>query len=137
MTGKTVTVSRQKAWYGGVRKVLVRIDGHTVDTLGAGESVTFEIPPDAERIRVSLDWVKSRPVMLADLPDEAELIVGSRHALLKITIAAVLGLVLGGWVSGVVGAAWTNGVVAALAIIAAMTLDPSHLQLKIKSPDPA
>ena len=135
MTGKTITVRRPEGWYGKVRKVCIRIDGHDVDILGDGESVTFEIPKDADRIRASLDWVKSRPVKLSELPDGAVLEVHFQNVWLKLGLAVVIGFVLGAWISGEIGWQWTNAAVILLAVFAAMSFDPNHLQLKLNSQD--
>ncbi len=56
-----LSVTRDNAWYGRLRKLRVLLDGTEIGRLASGETKVFEISSGAHELVVQMDWVKSQP----------------------------------------------------------------------------
>ncbi len=61
--GTRLNVTRDKAWYGRLRKLRVLLNGAEIGRLASGESKPFDITSGSHELYVQMDWVKSKPMI--------------------------------------------------------------------------
>lgn len=66
---KTITVTRNRGWYGRFRMARVLVDDLELGLVGAGKSVQVRIPDRAVHLFAMMDWGRSLPFPVTELQD--------------------------------------------------------------------
>ena len=66
-TMKTITIHRNKGYYGRIRALKILVDDEEVAILKAGKSTTIEVPDSAGLIWGTMDWGKTESLDLNDV----------------------------------------------------------------------
>ena len=72
---RTVSVTRNKAWYGRLRTAIVLADDVEVGRVKVGATANIHIPDQASNLYVKMDWGRSTPYPVNHIKDGQTLYV--------------------------------------------------------------
>ncbi|MFG5381286.1 hypothetical protein [Yoonia sp. R2-816] len=64
---KSVTIRRERGFYGIFRKLIVQVDGAELLRIKAGETLEAKLPAGARHLDMRMDWITTPPFDLADV----------------------------------------------------------------------
>lgn len=74
---KTVTITREKGFYGRMRELRLFADSHEVGSIKSGATQTFEIPVTATSLDGKMDWGRTYAIDLSGVQDGDSLTITS------------------------------------------------------------
>lgn len=77
----TLTIKRNRGWFGLIRSAVILADGIEVGRVKAGESVTIQLPEGTGNLSARMDWAQSRPVPVSRFKDGQVIYLNSRFTL--------------------------------------------------------
>ncbi len=72
---KTLTITRIRGYSAMARAVALYVDGKKVGQLKQRETLTLEVPDTAQVMQGKIDWAKTEPFPLTDVPNGANLVI--------------------------------------------------------------
>lgn len=66
---RTVTIVRNKGWYGRARTAQIMADNTEIGRIKMGNTVTVQIPEDANNLYAKMDWGRSLPYPVQNIKD--------------------------------------------------------------------
>lgn len=76
----TITVSRNKGWFGRSRRASIMADNIEIGSVKAGESLTVRIPDGASGLYVKIDWGRSEPYPVNQIREGDTIYVKARFS---------------------------------------------------------
>jgi len=65
-----ITITRNNGWFGKMRKAKIMADKIEVGSVKSGETVTVEIPGQANNLYAKMDWGRSKPYSTNTIKEE-------------------------------------------------------------------
>jgi hypothetical protein len=91
---KTVTIVRNRGWYGFFRGVRIVADNLVLGSVHAGESLEVRIPDGASRLLGKIDWASTPGVPVGELCDGDTLYLNAYLSLNPLSLLGVKALPL-------------------------------------------
>ena len=66
---RTITVTRNRGWYGRIRTAIILADDVEIGRVKSGETVNVEVPDHANNLYVKVDWGRSSPYPASNLKE--------------------------------------------------------------------
>ena len=89
-TKRTVTISRDRSWYGLLRKLNIYIDGQLVGAVKAGENTKITLPASANILFGKMDWLKTNKLSLEYIEDGATIHATWTRSIIETFLSAFL-----------------------------------------------
>ena len=65
----TITVTRNKGWYGRIRTAKIMADDEEIGQVRSGESVNVQVPAHSKNLYAKMDWGRSTPYPVSNITD--------------------------------------------------------------------
>lgn len=75
---RTITLTRNKGWFGRARTLKLFVDDKEVGAVKAGKTVSLNIPDGAQELYGKMDWGKTNKYSLAFIEDGDALFANGR-----------------------------------------------------------
>ena len=75
---RTITLTRNKGWFGRVRALKLYVDGTEIGSIKSGETLSLDIPNEAQELYGKMDWGKTNKYSLAFIEDGDTLFANGR-----------------------------------------------------------
>lgn len=89
---KTITITRERGFYGAARAMGLYVDGDKVGNLMQTKSLTLDIADDAQTLYAKMDWAKTEPFDLSLISDSGALVIKSYFPLNPLKLFGIGGL---------------------------------------------